>query len=88
MERMKCKDLRFMTVNQVGVSLREDTQVYMLLVSLKVESKALTEDLAEMCDFSELFRKNIYNLPSKSEVKLSIDLISDTRLISMTLCRM
>lgn len=45
MEPVECKNLRFIIANQVEVSLKEDTQVYMLLAFLKVESKAIIEDL-------------------------------------------
>lgn len=57
MEPVEVKGSRFIIVNQMEVSLKYDDQVYKLLVSLKVESKALVDDLAVMCIFSRSISK-------------------------------
>lgn len=51
-EPMEVKDSRFITPNKVEVSLKDVDLVYMLLVSLKVYSKASVEDLLVVSDFS------------------------------------
>lgn len=51
-EPVEVKDSRFITPNKVEVSLKDVDLVYMLLVSLKVYSKASVEDLPVVSDFS------------------------------------
>lgn len=83
MEPMEVKESRFITANQVEVSLKDFDQVYMLLVSLKVESKASGEDLLVVCDFSGSISRT-YRLPLEHEVDFSIELAHGTRFILMT----
>lgn len=53
---------------------------------MNVESKTSIEDLSIVCNFLEVLQKDIYNLSPEWEVKFSIDLVPDTRLISMASC--
>lgn len=77
------KDSRFIIANQVGVSLKHDAQVYMMLVFVKIERKVSIEDLLVVCTFRELFLKDIYSFPPKGEVHFSIDLLLGIRPISV-----
>lgn len=66
----------------------QDIQVYMMLSSLKVKSKASIEEFHVVCAFLEVFPEDIYSFPPEWEVEFSINLVLHTRPISMALYRM
>ena len=65
------KDEMFISTNQVLTSLKEDSQVYMILSNLEVETKVSMCDLPIVKEFPE----DISNLPPEREIKFSIDLV-------------
>ena len=65
-------------------SLKEDTQVYMILSNLEVETKVSMCDLPVVKEFPE----DISGLPPEREIEFSIDLVLGARPISLALYRM
>jgi len=67
------KDMMFISVNQVVTSLKEDTQVYMILSSLEIETKVFMCDLPVVREFPEVFSEAISGLPPEREIEFSIE---------------
>lgn len=82
------KSLQFIFVRQVEEFMKDEAQVFVMIASLQIEGKAMLEDLPIVCDFPYVFHDNITDLPPEREVEFSIDLILDTRSVSMTSYRM
>lgn len=57
------EDLKFISASQVEEFLKDEAQVFVMFVALKVESKAAMLDLAIMCEFSFEFLDDIIVLP-------------------------
>lgn len=75
----------FMTVIQIGMSLRESDQV---VTSLRGGSDRMIVYLPVVCEFPEVILNEINDLPSEHEVKFVIDLIPSTSSVSMDIYRM
>lgn len=82
------KYLRFISSNQVEMSLRQDALVLMMFASQKVESKAKVVNLDVACEFLDVFSNDIGDLPPDRKVEFMIDLAPSNRSISMALCIM
>ncbi|XP_050889770.1 uncharacterized protein LOC127095068 [Lathyrus oleraceus] len=82
------KDSRFIFANQVEMSLKQEDQVLMMLVSLKVDNEAEIVNLPVVCEFPDVFLDDIGDFPPDREVKFTIDLVPGTRPISMESYRM
>ena len=78
------KDMIFISTNQVVTSLKEDSQVYMILSNLEVETKVSMCDLPIVKEFPE----DITGLPPESEIEFSIDLVPGAGPISIAPYRM
>lgn len=87
-ESIESRDSRFITANQVNTSLTEDAKLYIMMASLKLESKVMIEDVPVVCDFREVFPEDIHSLPPEREVEFSIDLVPGTGPISIAPYRM
>ena len=68
------KDEMFISANQVLTSLKEDSQVYMILSNLEVETTVSMCDLPIVREFPEVFPEDISGLPLEREIEFSIDL--------------
>lgn len=75
----------FMTTRQVGISLRECAQVFMVFASLRGGE---IMDLPVVCKFTKVFSDDISDLPLEREVEFDINLVPGTSHMSMVLYRM
>ena len=82
------KDEMFISANQVLTSLKEDSQVYMILSNLEVETKLSMCDLPIVREFPEVFPEDISSLPPEREIEFSIDLVPGAGPISIAPYRM
>jgi len=82
------KDMIFISTNQVVTSLKEDSQVYMILSNLEIKTKVSMCDLPVVREFPEVFPEDISGLPPKREIEFSIDLVPGARPISTAPYRM
>ncbi|XP_050915425.1 uncharacterized protein LOC127130461 [Lathyrus oleraceus] len=71
-------DELFVSAKQVPEFVKDEAVVFMILASMKNESKAMIGELPMVCDFSEVFADDISDLPLKREVEFAIDLVPDT----------
>lgn len=71
----------------MGECLKNDVQVFMMFILLKVESKAMIGDLLVVCDIPEVFPYDISDFLPKREVKFAVDLVPGTSHVSMAPCR-
>ena len=82
------KNEMFISANQVLTSLKEDSQVYMILSNLEVETTVSMCDLPIVRKFPEVFLEEISGLPPKREIEFSIDLVPSGGPISIAPYRM
>ncbi|XP_058774678.1 uncharacterized protein LOC131648959 [Vicia villosa] len=73
---------------QVGESLINGAGVFMILASMKVESKVVIDELSMICEFPKVFPYDICDLPPKHEIEYAIDLVPSTSPLSMAPYRM
>lgn len=73
---------RFMSAGQVKMSLRDNDQVLVVFASLRVENDVAACDMAMVCEFFDVFPKDICDLPPECEVDFTIDLVPGTRPVS------
>lgn len=57
--------------------------MFMLLSSLRVEGKVVIVNLLAVCEFPDVFPDDISDLVPEREVEFAIDLVPDTRPVSM-----
>lgn len=55
--------LMFVFVKKVRESVKDEVQVFVILASLEAKGKGVTRDLPVMCEFLEVFPKDISDLP-------------------------
>ena len=78
------KDPLFIYVNHMKEFLKHEAQVFAMFASLQVGSMTSMADLLVVCKFIEVFPYDIIDLPLEREVEFAIDLVPDTRHVSMT----
>ncbi|XP_050895266.1 uncharacterized protein LOC127101876 [Lathyrus oleraceus] len=83
LESEESMESSFMTARQVGMSLIEGVQVFVVFTSLRGESERMIVDLPIMCEFPEVFLDEISELSSEREVEFAIDVIPGTSLVSV-----
>ncbi|XP_050916522.1 uncharacterized protein LOC127131652 [Lathyrus oleraceus] len=81
-------DKLFVSAKQVEELMNYEAKVFMILSSMKAQSKVVIGELPVVCDFSKVFPEDISDLQSEREIKFSIDLVSGTTPVSMALYRM
>lgn len=69
-------------------SVKDKAQVFVMLASLEARGKGVICDLHVMCEFSEVFSKDISKLPPEREVQFSIDLVPGKSPVSMASYKM
>lgn len=82
------EDSRFISANQVEEFLKDETHVFDMFASLKVETRVVIVDLLVVCEFSDVFPNDISDLSPEREVEFVVDLITGARLVSMAPYRM
>ena len=73
----------FLSTKKVDESLKDGVVLFALLASLDLSEKQAMGELPAVCDFPEVFPKDVIDLPPEREVEFSIDLVSGTSLVSM-----
>ncbi|XP_050876627.1 uncharacterized protein LOC127080342 [Lathyrus oleraceus] len=68
----------FVSAKQVDEFMKEGAEVFMILASMKAESKYAIRELPMVCDFPKVFPDDISDLSLEREVEFSIDLVIDT----------
>ena len=81
----EASDELFVSAKQVDDIVKDEADVFMILASMKEESKVMIGELPVVCDFREVFPYDISDLPLEREVEFSIDLVPGTSPMSMTL---
>nr|XP_027186585.1 uncharacterized protein LOC101494362 [Cicer arietinum] len=76
------------SANQVKALVKEDVQLYMIVASLEFEEKVVIRDVPIVCEFPEVFPKDVNNLQPEHEIEFSIDLVPGIGPISMAPYRM
>ena len=76
-------DELFVSAKQVEECMKDDTEVFMILASMKAERKDAIGDLHVVYDFLEVFLDDISDFPPEHKVEFSIDLLPSTSPISM-----
>ncbi|XP_050877531.1 uncharacterized protein LOC127081304 [Lathyrus oleraceus] len=82
------KGPQFIFSRQVEEFLKYEAQVFMMFASLKIKGKSMLNDLPIVCEFPDVFLDDIPNIPLEREFEFNIDLILDTRHVSMAPYRM
>ncbi|XP_050920262.1 uncharacterized protein LOC127137898 [Lathyrus oleraceus] len=54
---------KFMSANQLEELMKDEAQVFTMFASLKLESKAIIDELPVMCQFPDVFPDDIIDLP-------------------------
>ena len=62
--------------------------MFVMLDSLEDKGKGIVRDLPAVCEFLEVFPKDINDLPPEQDVEFTIDLVPGTSLMSMDSYRM
>lgn len=65
-------------MRHVGMSLRENAQVFMVFMSLRGGSERIITNIYVMCEFPEVFPDDISDLSPEREVEFAIDLVPGT----------
>ncbi|XP_050918753.1 uncharacterized protein LOC127136205 [Lathyrus oleraceus] len=82
-----CDDL-FVFAKQVDEFEKDDIALFMILASMKDESKVVIGEFLVACDFPKVFTNDISGLSTEREVGFAIDLVPSTSLVSMAPYRM
>ncbi|XP_058784676.1 uncharacterized protein LOC131659509 [Vicia villosa] len=77
-----------MTARQVSEAVEDGAAIFMLFVSMEVKGKAVSGELPVVCEFPEVFPKDVRELPPEREVEFAIDLIPGTSPVLMVSYRM
>lgn len=84
----EASDELFVYAKLVDELVKDKAELFMLLASMKDESKAAVDELHAMCYFPEVFHYDISDFPPKREVEFAIDLVPGTSPMSMAPYRM
>jgi len=79
---------KFLTAEQVKLSLDGEASVFMMFASLKESSEKGVSDLPVVQEFPKVFPDDITDLPPEREVEFAIDLVQGTSPISIVSYRM
>src|SRR3954463_3136943 len=82
------KEDLFLSAKQVGESVQDGAELFMLLATLDVHERRTIDELPIVCDFAEVFPEDVSDLPPEREVEFSIDLVPGTSPVSMAPYRM
>lgn len=68
--------------------MKDNTAVFMILASIKANTKVVLDKLPMMSDFPKVLPDDISDLPLECEMEFSIDLVPGTSPVLMALYRM
>jgi len=78
----------FLSTKQLKQLERDGMLMFSLMASLSIENQVMINKLQVVCDFLDVFRDEIPDVPPEREVEFSIDLVPGTKPVSMTPYRM
>lgn len=87
-QEFAASDELFVSTEQVDEFVKNEAEVFMILASMKIKSKAVIGELLMVCGFPEVFPDDISDLPPEREVEFAIDLVPGTSPVSMIPYRM
>ncbi|MCI42349.1 cellular nucleic acid-binding protein, partial [Trifolium medium] len=64
-----------MNTKQVKESVKEQTELFAVFASLKLESKVKVEELPVVREFPDVFPGDVSDVPPEREVEFTIDLV-------------
>ena len=76
--------LIFVSAKQVRESVKDMAQMFVMLASLEARGHGVVCDLPRVCEFPNVFSKDISDFPLEHGVDFSIDLVPGTSSMSMT----
>src|SRR3954463_10980536 len=82
------KEDLFLSAKQVGESVQDGAELFMLLAILDVHEKRTIDELPIVCDFAEVFPEDVSDLPPERGVDFAIELNPVTSPVSMAPYRM
>lgn len=71
----------FVFAKKVRESVKDGTQLFVMLASLEAKGKGVVRDLPVMCEFLGVFPEDISDLPPEREIEFTIDLVPSSSLI-------
>lgn len=74
---------KFISASQLEELMKYEAQVFTMFAYLKLESKAIVDELPVVCQFLDVIPDDIIDLPLEREVEFSIELVPGTIPISM-----
>ncbi|MCI69447.1 cellular nucleic acid-binding protein, partial [Trifolium medium] len=77
------EDSQLMSSKEVKESLKEHPEIFAMFTSLKLESGVKMEELPVVCEFPDVFPRDVSDVPPEREVEFTIDLVPGTSPISM-----
>ncbi|XP_050897967.1 uncharacterized protein LOC127104864 [Lathyrus oleraceus] len=77
------KSMSFSEFDASDDLMKDEAEVFMILSSMKDESKSMIGKLPVVCDFPEVFLDDINDFPLEREVEFSIDLVPGTSYMLM-----
>ncbi|XP_058766716.1 uncharacterized protein LOC131640321 [Vicia villosa] len=75
--------LMLLTAKQVNECLRDEAVMFAMFALFQSDCEAASVDLSVVCEFPEVFSKDISDLPPEHEVEFSIELVSGTSPVLM-----
>jgi len=76
-------EAEFLTTKQLKQLVRDGVPMFSLMASLSVENQVVIDKLEVVCEFPEVFPDEIPDVPPVREVEFSIELVPDTKPVSM-----
>lgn len=86
-ESQESTESSFMTTRQIGMSLRDNAQLFMVFTSLRGSERMIT-NMPVVHEFLEVFLVEINDLSSECKVEFDIDLVLSIGHVSMEPYRM
>ncbi|KAK2397792.1 cleavage and polyadenylation specificity factor subunit [Trifolium repens] len=81
-------ELDLMGSSEVTKSLKEHAEMFVMFASLKLGGESGENQLPVVCEFPDVFPKDVSDLPPEREVEFSIEVVPGTNPISMAPYRM
>lgn len=85
---LDASDELFMSAKKVDEFMKDDVVVFMILASMKAETKVVLDELPVVSEYSKVFPDDIIDLLLECEVEFSIDLVPGISLVLMAPYRM
>ncbi|XP_050916680.1 uncharacterized protein LOC127131826 [Lathyrus oleraceus] len=82
------EELMFVSTKKVRESVKDGAQLFVMLASMEATGNGVVRNLLAVCEFPEVFPKDISDLPPEEEIEFTIDLVPNTSHVSIALYKM